>query len=92
METGEIIALLIVGALAGTAAATLLGERRNRTTTDLIRNTVIGVLGALIGGFLFNALDITMPDVLKADITLANILVAFVGALILLVVARLVNR
>jgi uncharacterized membrane protein YeaQ/YmgE (transglycosylase-associated protein family) len=92
METGEIIALLIVGALAGTAAATLLGERRNRTTTDLIRNTVIGVLGALIGGFLFNALDIKMPDVLKADITLANILVAFVGALILLVVARLVNR
>ena len=92
METGEIIALLIVGALAGTAAATLLGERRDKSTRNLVRNTVIGVLGALIGGFLFDALDIDLPAVLDAEITLAKILVAFVGALVVLVVARLVNR
>ncbi len=93
MDLGQIIALIIVGALAGTAATTLLGKRfGGKKSNDLIRNTVVGVLGAVVGGFLFNALDITLPDALSKGITVADVVVAFVGAVVVIVAASIIGR
>lgn len=92
MEASEILALIIVGVLAGSAAASLLGARWVRQKSSKsgrwVYFAVVGVLGALVGQLLFNALDIDLPDLLSATITVADIVVAFVGALVVLVVVR----
>lgn len=94
MDLGQIIALVIVGALAGTAATSVLGGRflKGKKSNDLLRNTVIGVLGAVVGGFLFRALDISLPDALSKGITVADIVVAFVGAMVVIVAASIIGR
>jgi uncharacterized membrane protein YeaQ/YmgE (transglycosylase-associated protein family) len=80
MALGEILALILVGALAGTAAATLTGQRKS----GWLRNTLIGILGALLGGFIFDALDIGLSGAFSAAITLADLIVAVIGALIVI--------
>lgn len=93
MESKDILALLIVGALAGTAAASVLRNTTGGKTSDWIRNTVIGVLGALVGGFLFDILDLEndLPEILKGTLTPADVLVAFVGALVVIAVSRMIR-
>lgn len=85
---GDLIALLIIGFIAGTAAAGLVGSRSS--TRLWLRNGFIGVLGAFLGTLIFDALDITddIPEFLTGTITVADILIAIVGAIILIVVAR----
>lgn len=78
-------ALILVGLLSGTAAA-LLVDRSARSGQKLLRNVIIGVAGALVGEILFDALDLTddIPEFFTATITVADILVAFLGALLLM--------
>ncbi len=93
MDTNEVIALLIIGIVAGTAASSVTNSRRNkRTISDWIRNTVIGIVGAIIGTLLFNILDINLPGFLSAAITPADLLIAFVGAIIVIFGARFLQR
>ncbi len=82
----NLVALLLVGFVAGTAAASLMGRRQS--SSMWLQNGIIGLLGALLGKIIFDALNITMPEVLTGTITVADVLVAIVGALILLFVAR----
>lgn len=84
----NLIALLIIGFIAGTAAAGLVGRRSS--TRLWVRNGIIGVLGAFLGTLIFDLLDITddIPDVFMGTITVADILMAIVGAVVLIVVAR----
>lgn len=82
-------ALLLVGLLAGTAAA-LMADDSRRGGEKVLRNVIVGVAGALLGGVLFEALDLydDIPDLLMGTITAADILVAFVGAFLLMLVFR----
>ena len=82
----NLVALLLVGFVAGTAAASLIGGRA--ASGMWLQNGIIGVLGAFLGKIIFDALNITMPDVLTGTITVADVLVAMVGALVLMFVAR----
>ncbi len=82
----NLVALLLIGFVAGTAAASLMGGRN--APSRWLQNGVIGVLGAFLGKIVFNALNITMPKVLTGTMTVADVLVAMVGALILMFVAR----
>ena len=90
MDAAEIVALLVVGALAGSAAASVMGSRRVRWRGQKagrwVYYAVIGVLGALVGQLLLDAVDISMPDILSASITVADLVVAFVGAVIVIFV------
>lgn len=83
MTIGEIIVLLAVGTLAGRTAATVLGGRGS-----VIRDTLVGILGAVVGGFIFNALNIELPADLEASVSLADVIVAFCGAMVVLLLAR----
>jgi uncharacterized membrane protein YeaQ/YmgE (transglycosylase-associated protein family) len=82
-----IIAFIILGLLAGLIAKALLpGEDPG----GLIVTTIIGVVGALLGGFLagwlFNA------DPLDEFFDISSWLTAIVGAIILLAIYRMVVR
>jgi uncharacterized membrane protein YeaQ/YmgE (transglycosylase-associated protein family) len=83
-----IIAFIILGALAGAIAKALMpGDDPG----GFIVTTIIGVVGALLGGFLAGALFDADP--LDEFFDVSTWLTAIVGAIILLVIYRLVvNR
>jgi uncharacterized membrane protein YeaQ/YmgE (transglycosylase-associated protein family) len=78
------LAWLIVGAVAGWLASMVMSTDRQQ---GLLMDIVIGILGAMLGGFLFNQFG-------AAGVTGFNVwsvVVAFVGAVALLAVIRLLN-
>jgi len=78
----QILTWIIVGLIAGLLASLLIRGQR----FGVVSSVVVGLLGALLGGFLFSVLGIQMPPGLSGGITLAwgDILVAFIGAIIIL--------
>lgn len=79
-----LIITLIVGAIAGWLA----GLTVNGTGFGLIGDIVVGVLGALIAGFLFPQFGITLT---LGGGLLGLIIMAFIGAVILLVVVKVIK-
>ena len=77
---------LIAGFLAG---AVVRGRR-----FGFITSVIVGLIGALIGGFLFAVLHIGVPAFLQGELTIRviDIFVAFVGAVILLLILGLFYR
>ena len=80
-----IIAFIILGALAGMIAKALLpGDDPG----GFIITTIIGIVGAILGGFLASA--IFGADPLDEFFDISTWLTAIVGAIILLLIYRLV--
>jgi uncharacterized membrane protein YeaQ/YmgE (transglycosylase-associated protein family) len=73
---------LVVGLIAGWLASAVVGGGYG-----VIGDIVIGIVGAFIGGFIFRGLHVRVP---WSGIP-GTILVAFVGALVLLVVLRVIR-
>jgi uncharacterized membrane protein YeaQ/YmgE (transglycosylase-associated protein family) len=76
------LAWIIVGALAGWLASMVMHTRQG-----LIMDIVVGIVGAFIGGFVFHQLG--AAGVTGFDIW--SLFVAFIGAVILLGLLRLVT-
>jgi uncharacterized membrane protein YeaQ/YmgE (transglycosylase-associated protein family) len=84
MEPMGFLAWLVVGAVAGWLASLVMKTNRQQ---GLLMDIVVGIVGAVIGGFLFNQLG-------TAGVTGFNvwsIFVAFIGAVVLLGIIRLVS-
>lgn len=78
------IAWLILGALAGWIASTIMGKD---SQMGVVANIVVGIVGAFIGGFIFNFIG-------AAGVTgfnLWSLIVAVVGACILLFIANKIS-
>jgi uncharacterized membrane protein YeaQ/YmgE (transglycosylase-associated protein family) len=78
----DILTWLIVGLIAGVLASLLVGS-----AGGVLVDIVIGVVGAFIGGWLFHAAGWHAPFPGLAG----TISIAFVGAVLLLVVLRLLR-
>jgi uncharacterized membrane protein YeaQ/YmgE (transglycosylase-associated protein family) len=78
----DILTWLIVGLVAGVLAGLVVGGY------GILADIVVGIAGAFIGGFIFREAGWTPPFTGLAG----TIFVAFIGALVLLVVLRLFNR
>ncbi|HEY5982555.1 MAG TPA: GlsB/YeaQ/YmgE family stress response membrane protein [Anaerolineales bacterium] len=83
MTLDAIITWIIVGGIAGLLAEWLVGG----VAAGCIGTVVIGILGAFVGGWLFGVLGISIGTGL-----VNNIITAFVGAAVLLIVIRLIRR
>ena len=81
MSGDQLIWFLLVGLIAGWLAGTIM----KGSGFGLIGDLVVGVLGALLGAWLFSLLGITTWGLL------GSILVALCGALVLLFVIRLLR-
>jgi uncharacterized membrane protein YeaQ/YmgE (transglycosylase-associated protein family) len=82
-----IIAFIILGAIAGAIAKALLpGDDPG----GFIVTTIIGIVGALVGGFLAGALFDADP--LDEFFDISSWLTAIVGAILLLVIYRVATR
>jgi uncharacterized membrane protein YeaQ/YmgE (transglycosylase-associated protein family) len=82
-----IIAWIVLGLLAGTIARALIPGRTE--PGGCIGTTAIGILGALLGGFLASALDIGEID---EFFDLGTWLIAIGGSIILLLIIRAIAR
>lgn len=79
----SILLWIVLGALAGWIAGAIMG-----TSKGLLTNIIVGIVGAVLGGWLFNRFG-------SAGVTGFNVyslLVAVVGAIILLVIVRAFRR
>lgn len=78
-----LLSWIVVGAIAGW----LSGQVMKGRGFGLLGDIVVGVAGGLIGGFLAEAL-FKVPNAVNG-FNLTSILVAFLGAVVLIVVVRL---
>jgi uncharacterized membrane protein YeaQ/YmgE (transglycosylase-associated protein family) len=79
----DLLTWLIVGLVAGVLASLLMGG----TGYGLIGDIIIGIVGAFVGGWLFSALGVSSPFGGLAG----TIFVAFIGAVVLLFILRLIR-
>jgi uncharacterized membrane protein YeaQ/YmgE (transglycosylase-associated protein family) len=86
MGIGNIIAWIIVGGVAGWLASIVM---KTNASQGLLIDIVVGIVGGFIGGFVLNALGVGGA---VTGLNIASILVAFIGAVILLGILRLVRR
>ena len=81
MTLESILIILLVGLIAGFAASHVMAGRG----FGMIGDIVVGIVGALLGVWLFGLIGIT------AGSLLATIVIAFLGACILIGIVRLVT-
>jgi uncharacterized membrane protein YeaQ/YmgE (transglycosylase-associated protein family) len=83
LSTETFLIWLVIGLIAGWLASAVMGGG-----FGVVGDIVIGVVGAFLGGFIFRALHLSMPFKGLAS----TIFVAFIGAVVLLLVLRLATR
>jgi uncharacterized membrane protein YeaQ/YmgE (transglycosylase-associated protein family) len=77
----QFIVWIVVGLLGGTLAGLIITW--DRKGFGLVRNLAVGLVGALIGGFLFRLIPI-FPELDKLSISLRDVVAALVGSLLVL--------
>lgn len=79
----DILTWLIVGLVAGVLASVVMGG----TGYGIIGDIIIGIIGAFVGGWIFSKLGVSTPF----GGLPGTIFVAFIGAVVLLFVLRLIR-
>jgi uncharacterized membrane protein YeaQ/YmgE (transglycosylase-associated protein family) len=80
MELGALIGWLVIGALAGWIA----GKLMKGGGFGLVGNIIVGIVGAVVGGLVFDILGFEMDDGF-----VGSLITAVLGAVILLWIVRL---
>jgi uncharacterized membrane protein YeaQ/YmgE (transglycosylase-associated protein family) len=84
----NIIAWIVLGAIAGWIAGLLVrGDER----WGVIGHIVLGIVGAVIGGFLASALFNVNTGAQNGEINIASIVVAVIGAVLVVVVVNMLT-
>lgn len=82
-----IIIWLIMGGVVGWIASMIMGTNGRQ---GIILNVVVGIVGALIGGWLIGPL--LGAGSINEGITVMSFIVSLIGAVILLAILRLIQR
>jgi len=83
MTLDQLVLWIIVGGIAGLLADAVVKGIK----VGLVGAIVVGILGAFIGGWIFGLLNISLGAGILSDI-----LTAFIGAVVLLVLLRVLRR
>jgi uncharacterized membrane protein YeaQ/YmgE (transglycosylase-associated protein family) len=83
MTLESLVLWIVIGLISGWLASAVVGGGYG-----LVGDIIIGVVGAFLGGIVFNALDIGVPFGGIAG----TIFVAFIGAMLLLLILRGIRR
>jgi uncharacterized membrane protein YeaQ/YmgE (transglycosylase-associated protein family) len=81
--TYELLIFLGIGLVAGWLASLVLGGG------GLVRNLIVGVIGAFVGGWLLSLANITLPI---GNVLISQIITATIGAIVVILVARVIAR
>ncbi len=82
----NIILWIVMGALAGWIASLIM---KTSGEQGLLTDIIVGIVGAFLGGFIFQTLGVG-PQV--TGFNLPSLLVAIVGAIVLLAIVKAVRR
>jgi len=85
----QIIVWLVVGALAGSLVGSVI--KRSREGFGLWTNLGVGLIGAAVGGFLFDLFGIDL-GLGELSVSFEDLLAAFVGSLIFLAAVLIVKK
>lgn len=83
-----LLIVLIVGGILGWLASIVM---RTDGQQGIILNVVVGIIGAVLGGFLLTPLIGGAP-ITTGALDVRSLLVSFLGAIILLAIVNLVRR
>ncbi len=84
-----LLAWIIMGALAGWVASMIM---KRDGSMGAIANIIVGIIGALLGGFIVNNLLGADVDGGITGFNIQSFLVALLGAVVLLAILNLINR
>jgi uncharacterized membrane protein YeaQ/YmgE (transglycosylase-associated protein family) len=79
---------IVIGGLIGWAASIVM---KTDAQQGVVLNVVVGIVGALVGGWLLSPLFGT-ATINQNDFSLASLVVSLLGAIILLAVVNLLRR
>ncbi len=85
----DLLVWLIVGLLAGSLAGLLV--KRSKRGFGRLANLGLGLVGAVVGGFLFDLLRIDL-GLANISISLQDIVAALVGSLLFLIALYFMNN
>lgn len=85
MDPINILVWIIVGAIAGWLASLVMGTNASQ---GLLTDIIVGIIGAFIGGWLLDALGVGGA---VTGLNIGSILTAFLGAVVLLALLRLIR-
>ena len=83
-----LIILIVVGGILGWLASIVM---RTDGQQGILLNVVVGIVGALLAGFLISPL-IGGGSITQGDFSVSSLLVWFLGAIVLLAFVNLVRR
>jgi len=83
LDAQSLIIILVVGLVAGWLASFVVGGY------GVARYLITGLLGAIVGSYLFSVLNIRVPI---GDPIVSQVVVAAIGAIVLVLLARLIVR
>ena len=84
----NILIWLVIGGVIGWLASMIM---RTDGQQGILLNIVVGVVGALLGGWLISPL-VGAATINQGDLSLAGLGVSFLGAVVLLAIVNLVRR
>lgn len=87
---GNVIGWLVAGILAGSLTGALI--KRSREGFGRLANIGVGLVGALIGGSLFQIFNIKLGNLAEISVSLQDLVSAFLGSLIFLLIVWLIRR
>ncbi len=80
-EPQSLLVILAIGLIAGWLASLIMGGG------GLIRDLVVGLVGALVGSFLVHGFGVPFPI---TNPLLADVVISTIGAVVVIAVARIV--
>ncbi|HUQ11093.1 MAG TPA: GlsB/YeaQ/YmgE family stress response membrane protein [Steroidobacteraceae bacterium] len=83
-----IILWLIIGGVVGWLASLVM---RRDASQGIVLNIVVGIVGSMLGAWLIGPL-VGAPSINSGEISVASLLVSFLGAVILLAIVNLITR
>lgn len=85
MSAMDVLIWIIIGAVAGWLASIVMKTNRRQ---GLVADILVGILGGILGGYVLDLLDVGGG---VSGLNLVSFLTAFIGALILLALLRVLR-
>jgi uncharacterized membrane protein YeaQ/YmgE (transglycosylase-associated protein family) len=86
MDTTNILVWIIIGGLAGWLASLVMSTNRSQ---GMLADIIVGIIGGLVGGWVLTAIGVGGA---VTGLNIGSLLTAFIGAIVLLGILRVVRR
>ncbi len=82
----SILAWIIIGGIAGWLASKVMNTDASQST---VQDIVVGIVGAFVGGFVLNLLNVSSAS---GEFSVVSLVTAFVGSVVLLGLLKVIRR